>query len=70
MTVALIPEALRHFERSPKKSATLTERRYTKSFRDNQWPRQPWFVETGDVHGNGNLVVFTDGSISDLTIAK
>jgi type II secretory pathway pseudopilin PulG len=36
----------------------------------HQWPRQPWFVETGDVHGNGNLIVFTDGSISDLkTIA-
>ena len=37
----------------------------------HQWPRQPWFVETGDVHGNGNLLVFTDGSISDLkTIAS
>jgi hypothetical protein len=36
-----------------------------------QWPRSPWFVETGDVHGNGNLIVFTDGSISDLkTVAK
>ena len=32
----------------------------------HQWPRQPWFVEIGDVHGNGNLIVFTDGSISDL----
>jgi prepilin-type N-terminal cleavage/methylation domain-containing protein len=31
-----------------------------------QWPRQPWFVERGDVHGNGNLIIFTDGSISDL----
>lgn len=31
-----------------------------------EWPRQPWFVETGDVHGNGNLIIFTDGSISDL----
>ena len=37
----------------------------------HQWPRQPWFVETADVHGNGNLIVFTDGSISDLkTIAE
>jgi hypothetical protein len=36
----------------------------------HMWPRQPWFVENGDVHGNGNLVIFTDGSISDLgTIA-
>jgi prepilin-type N-terminal cleavage/methylation domain-containing protein len=32
----------------------------------HQWPRQPWFVETGDVHGTGNLIIFTDGSISDL----
>lgn len=32
----------------------------------NEWPRQPWFIETGDVHGNGNLIIFTDGSISDL----
>jgi prepilin-type N-terminal cleavage/methylation domain-containing protein len=37
----------------------------------HQWPRQPWFAEAGDVHGNGNLIIFTDGSISDLgTIAK
>ncbi len=32
----------------------------------HRWPRQPWFVETGDVHGNGNLIIFTDGSIGDL----
>jgi type II secretory pathway pseudopilin PulG len=32
----------------------------------HQWPRQPWFVETGDVHHHGNLIVFTDGSITDL----
>jgi len=31
-----------------------------------QWPRQPWFVEANDVHGHGNLIIFTDGSISDL----
>jgi type II secretory pathway pseudopilin PulG len=37
----------------------------------HQWQRQPWFVENGDMHGNGNLIIFTDGSISDLkTIAK
>lgn len=37
----------------------------------HQWPRQPWFAEAGDVHGNGNLIIFTDGSISDLnTIAR
>ena len=32
----------------------------------HEWPRQPWFLEAGDVHGNGNLIIFTDGSISDL----
>jgi prepilin-type N-terminal cleavage/methylation domain-containing protein len=32
----------------------------------HQWPRQPWFAEAGDAHGNGNLIIFTDGSISDL----
>jgi prepilin-type N-terminal cleavage/methylation domain-containing protein len=36
----------------------------------HQWPRQPWFVESADVHGHGNLIVFTDGSISDLETAK
>lgn len=35
------------------------------------WPRQPWFAEVGNVHGNGNLIIFTDGSISDLnTVVK
>lgn len=32
----------------------------------HQWPKQPWFAETGDVHGHGNLIIFTDGSIKDL----
>jgi prepilin-type N-terminal cleavage/methylation domain-containing protein len=32
----------------------------------HQWPRQPWFIETGDVHGSGNLIIFTDGSVSDV----
>jgi prepilin-type N-terminal cleavage/methylation domain-containing protein len=32
----------------------------------HEWPRQPWFAEYGSVHGNGNLILFTDGSISDL----
>ena len=37
----------------------------------HEWPTQPWFIETGDLHGNGNLIVFTDGSASDLkTVAK
>ena len=36
-----------------------------------EWPRQPWFIETADVHGHGNLIIFTDGSVSDLkTVIK
>ncbi len=37
-----------------------------KPFTPHQWPRQPWFIESGDVHGNGNLLIFTDGSISEV----
>ena len=29
----------------------------------HKWPRQPWFIETANVHGNGNLIIFTDGSV-------
>ena len=29
----------------------------------HQWPRQPWFIETASVHGNGNIIIFTDGSV-------
>jgi len=38
----------------------------------HQWPRQPWFIETANVHGHGNLIIFTDGSIgqSDDLIRK
>jgi prepilin-type N-terminal cleavage/methylation domain-containing protein len=36
----------------------------------HQWPQQPWFIEAGDVHGNGNLIIFTDGSVADLNTAK
>jgi hypothetical protein len=35
----------------------------------HKWPRQPWFIETADVHGNGNLIIFTDGTVSDLKTA-
>ena len=31
-----------------------------------RWPTQPWFIERGDVHGNGNLMVFCDGSVQDM----
>lgn len=28
-----------------------------------KWPTQPWAVEVGDFHGDGNLILFPDGSI-------
>ena len=31
-----------------------------------QWAKQPWFVESADVHGNGNLILFPDGHIQEL----
>lgn len=31
-----------------------------------RWSTQPWFVENGDVHGNGNLLVFPDGHVQEL----
>lgn len=36
----------------------------------HQWLKQPWFIESGDVHGQGNLIIFADGSLSDLNTAK
>jgi prepilin-type N-terminal cleavage/methylation domain-containing protein len=32
----------------------------------HQWPGQPWFIEAGNGHGNGALIVFTDGTIKEL----
>lgn len=30
------------------------------------WSGQPWFVERNSIHGEGNLIIFTDGSIRAL----
>lgn len=35
-----------------------------------QWPNHPWFIERGDVHGNGNLILFSNGSVRTLNEAK
>jgi prepilin-type N-terminal cleavage/methylation domain-containing protein len=29
----------------------------------NQWPQMPWFIEIGDGHGCGNLVVRQNGTV-------
>jgi competence protein ComGC len=31
-----------------------------------RWTNQPWFVENGDMHGNGNLIIFADGHVQEL----
>ncbi len=28
----------------------------------HRWERFPWFIEKGDLHGRGNLIIFADGS--------
>ena len=30
------------------------------------YPTQPWFVERADIHGDGNLVIFTNGSTGSV----
>ena len=31
-----------------------------------KWPTQPWFVERGDVHGEGQMVIFTNAEVKSL----
>lgn len=31
-----------------------------------RWAWQPWFIERGDVHGRGNLIIFSDGKVEEL----
>lgn len=37
-----------------------------KQFTSHQWPKQPWFAELGNMHGSGNLIIFADGTTSDV----
>jgi type II secretory pathway pseudopilin PulG len=30
------------------------------------YPTQPWFAEAGNVHGDGNLIIFPDGHVESL----
>jgi prepilin-type N-terminal cleavage/methylation domain-containing protein len=32
-----------------------------------RWANQPWFIEKADMHGTGNLMIFLDGSVKDLS---
>lgn len=31
-----------------------------------KYPTHPWFVERGDVHGDGNLLIFTNGEVHSV----
>lgn len=33
----------------------------------SRWPTAPWFVERGNVHGNGNLIIQSNGAVVELT---
>jgi len=37
-----------------------------KQFTPYRWPKQPWAIEMGSMHGRGNLMLFPDGSIRSL----
>jgi prepilin-type N-terminal cleavage/methylation domain-containing protein len=37
-----------------------------KSITPYLWPKQPWFVERGSVHGGGNLLIWTNGQVVSL----
>jgi len=32
----------------------------------NKWPAMPWFIEVGNVHGEGNLSIRSDGTVIPL----
>lgn len=32
-----------------------------------EWPMHPWFMERGDVHGDGNLVIFANGRLLSIS---
>jgi type II secretory pathway pseudopilin PulG len=35
-----------------------------------KYSTQPWFVERGDVHGDGNMLIFSNGQIMSLSDAR
>ena len=37
-----------------------------KSMTPYLWPKQPWFVERGSVHGGGNLLIWSSGQVISL----
>ena len=33
----------------------------------SKYPTQPWFIERADIHGDGNLMIFSSGQVKSLT---
>ena len=38
----------------------------TKQQSPYRWEKQPWFVESSNVHGNGQLIIFRDGHVQEM----
>ena len=32
-----------------------------------KWPRQPWFTERADMHGDGQMIIFANGNVKSLS---
>ncbi len=41
-----------------------------KAWTARKWPKQPWFSERQSMHGSGQLLILTDGSLIDLDEAR
>lgn len=67
------PSVERQIRQQGKKEAVSASRiDYTPTVFDSKqdsptrWPKHPWFVERGALHGTGPNVLFADGSVSNL----
>lgn len=61
------PTIRRHFAREPEKDRPLIHYLPTpfskEPNRANKSPQMPWFIEIGDAHGQGNLLVRQNGTV-------
>jgi prepilin-type N-terminal cleavage/methylation domain-containing protein len=61
------PTIRRMFAREPEKDRPLLHYLPTpfsaEPNKANQWPEMPWFIEIGDAHGQGNLLVRQNGTV-------
>jgi hypothetical protein len=68
----ICPTFQRLIDANPKNASENPQIHYMPTqFDDKQstpfkWPTMPWLVEVGNFHGDGNLVIFSDGSVKTL----